>query len=175
MYLNGIALEMNLLETPDSGTIHINGDCITDKDCDIKRVRSKIGMVFQHFHLFAHMTVLENLCYAPVKVLKRPIAEVRDQANLDSVEVLVDCSIADLPMTQYYAHKVEQYRGSTLLGVLSGGKDRILGSICMETDILATGVSFPEFPKCGDKLIFCGAGAYNSSMAWPFARGNTRD
>jgi diaminopimelate decarboxylase len=103
------------------------------------------------------------------------VVEVRDQQKLDSVEVVVDCSIADLPMTQYYAHKIEQYRGSRLLGVLSGGKDRILGSICMETDILATGVSFPAFPKCGDKLIISGAGAYNSSMAWPFAGGVTRD
>lgn len=103
------------------------------------------------------------------------VVEVRDQANHDSVDVLVDCSIADLPMTQYYAHKVEQYRGSRLLGMLSGGKDRILGSICMETDVLAAGVSFPSFPECGDKLIFSGAGAYNSSMAWPFAGGSTRD
>ena len=123
-----------------------------------------------------------ELIFEPGKALSSNLAqftanivEVRDQANLDSVEVLVDCSIADLPMTQYYAHKIEQYRGSRLLGVLSGGKDRILGSICMETDILATGVSFPEFPECGDKLIFSGAGAYNSSMAWPFAGGNTRD
>lgn len=103
------------------------------------------------------------------------VVEVRHHANNDAVEVLVDCSIADLPMTQFYAHKVEHYRGSRYVGALSGGKDRILGSICMEADILASGVSFPESPESGDRLDFCGAGAYNSSMAWPFAKGITRD
>jgi diaminopimelate decarboxylase len=103
------------------------------------------------------------------------VVEVRDHRNVDAIEVVVNCSIADLPMTQYYAHRIEQYRNSNFLGVLSGGKDRILGSICMETDILASGVSFPMFPEAGDELIFRGAGAYNSSMAWPFAGGSTRD
>jgi len=103
------------------------------------------------------------------------IVEVREQANLESLDILVDCSIADLPMTQYYAHKIEHFRDSRLLGVLSGGKDRVLGSICMEADVLATSVSFPAFPESGDQLIFSGAGAYNSSMAWPFAGGKTRD
>ncbi|MGM9514060.1 hypothetical protein ACS5PK_07385 [Roseateles sp. DB2] len=103
------------------------------------------------------------------------VIEVRDNAGLDSMDVLVDCSIADLPMTQYYAHRIEHYRGAELVGVLSGGKSRVLGSICMETDILAAGISFPAFPERGDKLVFHGAGAYNSSMAWPFAKGETRD
>ncbi len=103
------------------------------------------------------------------------IVEVRDRSTRESIDVLIDCSIADLPMTQYYAHRIEHYRDEILLGTLLGGKDRVLGSICMETDILANGVKFPAPPKCGDKLIFNGAGAYNSSMAWPFARGKTRD
>jgi diaminopimelate decarboxylase len=130
----------------------------------------------------ADLGVSVELIFEPGKAVSSNLAqfiatvvEVRDPWNVDSVDVLVDCSIADLPMTQHYAHKIEQYRGSMLLGALSGGKDRILGSICMESDILATGVSFPRFPKCGDKLIFSGAGAYNSSMAWPFAGGITRD
>ena len=71
---------LNLLEKPNSGDIFINGDCITDKNCDIKSVRSKIGMVFQHFNLFPLMTVMQNLCYAPVKVLKRPVDETTQKA-----------------------------------------------------------------------------------------------
>ncbi|WP_080845280.1 amino acid ABC transporter ATP-binding protein [Cytobacillus gottheilii] len=59
---------INLLETPTNGNILINDQDITNKKTDIMKVRENVGMVFQHFHLFPHKTVLENLTYAPIKV-----------------------------------------------------------------------------------------------------------
>ncbi len=52
---------INLLETPTSGHILIDGTDITDKNCDIDRIRQKVGMVFQSFNLFEHLTVIENI------------------------------------------------------------------------------------------------------------------
>nr|WP_249745412.1 amino acid ABC transporter ATP-binding protein [Mesobacillus boroniphilus] len=68
---------LNLLEHPTSGQILIDGDEITDKKTNIMKVRENVGMVFQHFHLFPHMTVLQNITYAPIKVkgLSKPEAE----------------------------------------------------------------------------------------------------
>ena len=65
---------LNLLETPTSGSIYFNGEEITAPKCNINQVRKKMGMVFQHFNLFPHKTVLENLILAPVK-LKLKTAE----------------------------------------------------------------------------------------------------
>ncbi|MDF2038532.1 amino acid ABC transporter ATP-binding protein [Cytobacillus oceanisediminis] len=59
---------INLLEMPTDGRIMINGQDITDKSTNIMKVRQNVGMVFQHFHLFPHKTVLQNLTYAPMKV-----------------------------------------------------------------------------------------------------------
>jgi len=59
---------LNLLEQPTSGKIIIGADNITDKKTNIMKVRENVGMVFQHFHLFPHMTVLQNITYAPLKV-----------------------------------------------------------------------------------------------------------
>ncbi|MCQ6278014.1 amino acid ABC transporter ATP-binding protein [Bacillus sp. EB600] len=59
---------MNLLEAPTSGRVWIGGHEITDKKTNIMKVRQNVGMVFQHFHLFPHKTVLQNLTYAPMKV-----------------------------------------------------------------------------------------------------------
>lgn len=59
---------MNLLETPSGGKVWIGDQDITDKKTNIKKVRENVGMVFQHFHLFPHKTVLQNLTYAPIKV-----------------------------------------------------------------------------------------------------------
>ncbi|MBX9972947.1 amino acid ABC transporter ATP-binding protein [Cytobacillus firmus] len=59
---------INLLEVPTDGRIMINGQDITDKGTNIMKVRQDVGMVFQHFHLFPHKTVLQNLTYAPMKV-----------------------------------------------------------------------------------------------------------
>lgn len=59
---------LNLLEEPTSGVITIAGDVLTNKGTNIMKVREEVGMVFQHFHLFPHKTVLENLTYAPINV-----------------------------------------------------------------------------------------------------------
>ncbi|WP_339261083.1 amino acid ABC transporter ATP-binding protein [Lysinibacillus sp. FSL K6-3209] len=59
---------LNLLEEPTSGKITIAGDILTDKGTNIMKIREEVGMVFQHFHLFPHKTVLENLTYAPINV-----------------------------------------------------------------------------------------------------------
>lgn len=59
---------MNLLENPTSGRIFVGGQDVTDKKTNIMKVRQNVGMVFQHFHLFPHKTVLQNLTYAPIKV-----------------------------------------------------------------------------------------------------------
>ncbi|NWQ39921.1 amino acid ABC transporter ATP-binding protein [Bacillus sp. EB106-08-02-XG196] len=59
---------MNLLENPTSGRILVGGQDVTDKKTNIMKVRQNVGMVFQHFHLFPHKTVLQNLTYAPIKV-----------------------------------------------------------------------------------------------------------
>lgn len=67
---------LNLLEKPTEGQIFIDQDEITASTCNIALIRQKIGMVFQQFNLFPHMTVIENIIYAPCQVLKEP----RDQA-----------------------------------------------------------------------------------------------
>ena len=59
---------MNLLEEPSNGKIWIGNQDVTDKTTNIMKVRQNVGMVFQHFHLFPHKTVLQNLTYAPMKV-----------------------------------------------------------------------------------------------------------
>ncbi|MEC3980657.1 amino acid ABC transporter ATP-binding protein [Amycolatopsis sp. H20-H5] len=78
---------VNLLEEPQQGKIVVNGDEITHEDVDIDAARRKIGMVFQSFNLFAHLTVLENLTVAQRKVLKRGKEEAERIAreNLEKV------------------------------------------------------------------------------------------
>jgi polar amino acid transport system ATP-binding protein len=78
---------VNLLEEPQQGKIVVNGNEITDEDVDIDGARRKIGMVFQSFNLFAHLTVLENLTVAQRKVLKRGKEEAERVAreNLEKV------------------------------------------------------------------------------------------
>jgi len=72
---------MNLLEVPTQGSIYIDGVDITKPKVDIMKIRQNIGMVFQHFHLFPHMTVLENVMYAPIKVKKLEKTEAKQQAS----------------------------------------------------------------------------------------------
>ncbi|WP_051267675.1 amino acid ABC transporter ATP-binding protein [Nakamurella lactea] len=78
---------VNLLEEPTAGTIVVGAHEITDPDVDIDQARRQIGMVFQQFNLFAHLSVLKNLTIAQTKVLKRPVAEATRvaMANLDRV------------------------------------------------------------------------------------------
>ena len=73
---------MNLLEKPTSGSILFEGTDITDSSVDINKMRQKIGMVFQQFNLFPHMTVLQNLIEAPVQVQKRDRAQVIEEAKI---------------------------------------------------------------------------------------------
>src|ERR1700732_2013965 len=78
---------INWLERPDAGQIYLNGDRvginnagIVMGDRDLSKMRTHIGMVFQHFALWPHLTVLQNLMEAPVQVQRRPKAEVLDEA-----------------------------------------------------------------------------------------------
>jgi len=78
---------INWLERPDAGQIYLNGERvginnagIVMGDRELSRMRTHIGMVFQHFALWPHLTVLQNLMEAPLQVQKRPKAEVRDEA-----------------------------------------------------------------------------------------------
>jgi ABC-type polar amino acid transport system ATPase subunit len=72
---------MNLLEEPSAGRIWIQDKEVTDAKTNIMKVRQNVGMVFQHFHLFPHMTVLENLTYAPVTVKGMPKQEAEKKAK----------------------------------------------------------------------------------------------
>ncbi len=78
---------VNLLEEPNGGKVVVNGVELTDLDVDIDRARTKIGMVFQSFNLFTHLTVLNNLTVAQRKVLKRGEKEAQEIAlrNLERV------------------------------------------------------------------------------------------
>jgi len=78
---------INLLEVPTKGTISIDGQSITDKNTNILKVRQQIGMVFQHFNLFPHLNVLDNLTYAPIKVKgeTRQVAEEKARNLLAKV------------------------------------------------------------------------------------------
>ncbi len=72
---------LNLLEVPNSGTITFDGTVITDPGCDIDLHRRKMGMVFQHFNLFPHMTVLRNITLAPVELGLKSQEEATAQAK----------------------------------------------------------------------------------------------
>lgn len=99
---------LNLLETPTSGTITVDGVEITDPKTDINKVRSHMGMVFQNFNLFPHLTVFENITLAPIQLKLMTQNEARDKAHylLDRVGLM---------------DKIDEYPGR-----LSGGqKQRI--------------------------------------------------
>jgi polar amino acid transport system ATP-binding protein len=82
---------LNLLEKPTRGRIYFRDEEITAPKVNISKVRQEIGMVFQHFHLFPHMTVLENITYAPKKIDKVPSAEAKDIA----MDLLAKVGLAD--------------------------------------------------------------------------------
>ena len=71
---------LNLLEVPTSGHIYFEGVDITSKATDINKHRQKMGMVFQHFNLFPHKTILENITLAPIKLLKKSKEEAEKEA-----------------------------------------------------------------------------------------------
>ena len=78
---------INLLEQPTSGSIKVDGEEVTDPDCDIDAIRRNMGMVFQQFNLFPHLSVLENCTIAQTTVLKRrrDEAEAMARENLEKV------------------------------------------------------------------------------------------
>lgn len=82
---------INLLETPTSGNIIIDGDSITDKDADVFKIRQKLGMVFQTFNLFNNLTVLDNVTVAPISVLKKN----KDEAESEAMEYLKLVGLAE--------------------------------------------------------------------------------
>ncbi|MEI3612950.1 amino acid ABC transporter ATP-binding protein [Pseudogracilibacillus sp. SO30301A] len=95
---------LNLLEEVTSGTITIDGQEITNKNTNVPQVRSQVGMVFQHFNLFPHKTVLENITLGPLKVKKIS----KDEAEKTARELLEKVGLSD---------KADAYPGS-----LSGGQ-----------------------------------------------------
>jgi len=112
---------LNLLELPTGGKIFFEGTDITDPRVDINKHRQKMGMVFQQFNLFPHMTVLDNMILSPVKVLKQP----REQAVRKAVELLERVGLAD---------RMEAYPSQ-----LSGGQKQriaIVRALCMEPDVM---------------------------------------
>ena len=82
---------LNLLEEPTAGTITVDGEDITDPKTDIDKVRQKMGMVFQHFNLFPHMTILDNMTLAPMKVK----GVSKEDAEKKALELLARVGLAD--------------------------------------------------------------------------------
>jgi len=112
---------INRLETHQQGRIVVNGTELSDKLKDIDRIRSEVGMVFQHFNLFPHLTVLENCTLAPIWVKKRPKAEAEATARkfLERVRI---------------AEQAPKYPGQ-----LSGGQQQrvaIARALCMQPSIM---------------------------------------
>ena len=112
---------LNRLETPDSGKILLDGVDLTDPAADLNRQRMKMGMVFQQFNLFPHMTVLKNLTLAPMLLKKesQQTAEARAMALLERVDL---------------ADRAGEYPSR-----LSGGQKQriaIVRALCMEPEVL---------------------------------------
>jgi len=112
---------INLLEVPTAGQILIDGMEITSPKCDILKVRQNVGMVFQHFNLFPHKTVLDNLTYAPMKV--------RGLSKADAGKIAIDL-LAKVGLSE----KADQYPSR-----LSGGQKQrvaIARALAMQPDIM---------------------------------------
>ncbi len=112
---------LNLLETPTSGTIKIDGKNVTDKNTDINAIRRKASMVFQHFNLFANKNVLQNLTLAPIKAGIYTESEAVQKAE----ELLAKVGLSDKAYA--YPHK------------LSGGQKQriaIARSLAMSPDVI---------------------------------------
>ena len=112
---------LNLLEVPTGGQILFNGVDITDKSCNINLHRQKMGMVFQHFNLFPHMTILRNMTLAPVKLLHKSQAE----ADAQALKLLQRVGLGD--------------RGGAYPAQLSGGQKQrvaIVRALRMEPEVM---------------------------------------
>ena len=112
---------LNLLELPTEGVITFEGTDITDPKVNINIHRQKMGMVFQHFNLFPHMTVLGNMTLAPIKLLKKSKAE----AGKTAMSLLERVNLAD--------------RANAYPSQLSGGQKQrvaIVRALCMEPQVM---------------------------------------
>lgn len=112
---------LNLLEEPTGGQIYFEGTDIMQPKTDINRMRQKMGMVFQQFNLFPHMTVLKNMTLAPMKLRKIPKAEAEEKA----MALLERVGLAD--------------RADAYPSQLSGGQKQrvaIVRALCMNPDVM---------------------------------------
>lgn len=112
---------LNLLEVPTSGEIIFEGTNLTSKECNINKVRQKMGMVFQQFNLFPHLTVKENISLAPVKLALKTKA----QADADAISLLERIGLVD---------KADEYPRK-----LSGGQQQriaIVRALAMNPDVM---------------------------------------
>ena len=112
---------LNLLERPSSGSITFGGVDITDPRVNIDIHRQKMGMVFQHFNLFPHMTILENMTLAPVKLLRKS----REEAETKARALLERVGLGD--------------RADAYPSQLSGGQKQriaIVRALCMEPEVM---------------------------------------
>ena len=112
---------LNLLETPTSGEIWFEGEQVNAPKCDIDRLRRKMGMVFQHFNLFPHLTILQNITLAPVTLKLKTKAEAEARA----MELLKRIGLAD--------------KAGTYPAMLSGGQKQriaIVRALAMNPDVM---------------------------------------
>ncbi|MBR5485312.1 MAG: amino acid ABC transporter ATP-binding protein [Oscillospiraceae bacterium] len=112
---------LNLLETPTGGKVIFEGVDLADKKTNIDLHRQKMGMVFQHFNLFPHMTILKNMTIAPMKLQNKSAAEAEKLA----MEMLSRVGLAD--------------RANAYPSQLSGGQKQrvaIVRALCMQPDVL---------------------------------------
>ena len=112
---------LNLLEMPTGGTITFEGTDITDPRVNINIHRQKMGMVFQHFNLFPHMTVLKNMTIAPIQLLKKS----KEEAEGKAMALLERVNLAD--------------RANAYPSQLSGGQKQriaIVRALCMEPEVM---------------------------------------
>ena len=112
---------LNLLEVPTGGQILFNGVDITDKSCNINLHRQKMGMVFQHFNLFPHMTILKNMTIAPMQLLHKS----KEEAEKTALELLGRVGLAD--------------RANAYPSQLSGGQKQrvaIVRALAMQPEVM---------------------------------------
>ena len=112
---------LNLLEEPTGGEVFLDGEKINTPDADIDKIRERLGMVFQNFNLFPHMTVLDNITLAPIKVRKTP----KDEAEAAARKILETVGLSD---------KENSYPSS-----LSGGQKQrvaIARALAMEPEVM---------------------------------------